>query len=91
MQIYTANACAGAVAARLRVYDSGVCFVCSHLSSGENEGDELKRNYDYSEIVRRGQFPSDSAALDPEASLAGTEGGPQVGGHCALGLKPPQG
>lgn len=70
----------GAVAARLRVYDSGVCFVCSHLSSGENEGDELKRNYDYSEIVRRGQFPSDSAVLDPEASLAGTEGGPQASG-----------
>ena len=64
--------CAGAVAARLRVYDSGICFVCSHLSSGENEGDELKRNYDYSEIVRRGQFPPDSAVLDPETVLTGS-------------------
>ncbi len=63
------------MAARLRVYDSGMCFVCSHLSSGENEGDELKRNYDYSEIVRRGQFPPDSAVLDPETSLSGSPGG----------------
>ena len=67
--------CVGAVAARLRVYDSGICFVCSHLSSGENEGDELKRNYDYSEIVRRGQFPPDSAVLDPETSISGSPGG----------------
>ncbi|KAL3153090.1 Heat shock 70 kDa protein A [Trebouxia sp. C0009 RCD-2024] len=60
----------GAVAARLRVYDSGICFVCAHMASGENEGDELKRNYDYSEIVRRGQFPPDSASLDPETSFS---------------------
>ncbi len=66
--------CVGAVAARLRVYDSGICFVCSHLSSGENEGDELKRNYDYSEIVRRGQFPPDSAVLDPETSISASPG-----------------
>ncbi|DBA87288.1 hypothetical protein WJX77_005794 [Trebouxia sp. C0004] len=64
----------GAVAARLRVYDSGICFVCSHLSSGENEGDELKRNYDYSEIVRRGQFPPDSAVLDPKTSISASPG-----------------
>ena len=62
---------AGAVAARLRVYDSGICFVCAHLASGENEGDELKRNYDYSEIVRRGQFPPDSASLNPDTSFSG--------------------
>ena len=61
----------GAVAARLRVYDSGICFVCAHLASGENEGDELKRNYDYSEIVRRGQFPPDSASLDPDTAFSG--------------------
>lgn len=73
-RLLTALFCAGAVAARLRVYDSGICFVCSHLSSGENEGDELKRNYDYSEIVRRGQFPPDSAVLDPETSISGSPG-----------------
>lgn len=49
------------------------------MASGENEGDELKRNYDYSEIVRRGQFPPDSASLDPETSFsAASDTLPQV-------------
>jgi hypothetical protein len=42
--------------------------VVAHLSSGEADGDELRRNYDYSEIMRRTAFPPDSAAVvDPEA------------------------
>lgn len=52
--------CAGCIAMRLRVYDTGVAFICAHLSSGESEGDELKRNYDYTEIIRRLQFPPDT-------------------------------
>ncbi|KAK9821522.1 hypothetical protein WJX74_007052 [Apatococcus lobatus] len=55
----------GAVAVRLRVHDSGLLFISSHLSSGEHEGDELKRNYDYSEIIRRGYFADEFSALDP--------------------------
>ena len=51
------------------MYDSGVAFINCHLSSGENEGDELKRNYDYSEIVRRGLFPEDTPGLEPEVVL----------------------
>ena len=51
--------CAGAVAARMRVHDSGVCLVASHLSSGQAEGDELRRNYDYAEARAR------LAALSP--------------------------
>ena len=31
------------------MHDSGVCLVASHLSSGQAEGDELRRNYDYAE------------------------------------------
>ena len=50
---------------RLRVHDSGLLFISSHLSSGEHEGDELKRNYDYSEIIRRGYFADEFSALDP--------------------------
>ena len=60
----------GAVTIRMRVFDSGVCFIASHLSSGENEGDELKRNYDYSEIIRRGAFHGDGGALDPDSLAA---------------------
>lgn len=44
---------AGAVAARMRVHDSGVCLVAAHLSSGQAEGDELRRNYDYAEARAR--------------------------------------
>lgn len=66
------NCVTGAVAVRLRAYDSGLCFICAHLASGEAEGDELKRNYDYSEIVRRGQFPQDTASLDPESDINGS-------------------
>ena len=64
---------AGAVACRLRVYDTALCLLSAHLSSGENEGDELTRNYDYSEIVRRGAFPADVAAVDPAAALPGQQ------------------
>ena len=61
------------MACRLRVYDTSLCLLSAHLSSGENEGDELKRNYDYSEIVRRGAFPADVAAVDPAAALPGQQ------------------
>jgi len=46
----------GAVAVRMRVYDTSVAFVNSHLSSGDNEGDALRRHSDFSEIIRRGVF-----------------------------------
>ena len=51
---------AGAVAVRLRVHDTGLGFVCAHLSSGEQDGDDEKRNHDFHEIVRRAQFPPDT-------------------------------
>lgn len=31
--------------------------MCSHLASGEKEGDELKRNADVIEILKSAQFP----------------------------------
>ena len=57
----------------MRVFDSGLTLVSSHLSSGEQEGDELKRNYDYSEIVRRAAFPPDTPTLEPEALSSGRQ------------------
>ena len=59
--------------ARLRVYDTSLCLLSAHLSSGENDGDELKRNYDYSEVVRRAGFPSDIPSVDPEADTGGLQ------------------
>ncbi|MEW5306934.1 MAG: hypothetical protein WDW36_009363 [Sanguina aurantia] len=46
----------GAVAVRLRVYDSPLCFVNCHLSSGDQEGDAAKRHADVAEILRRCAF-----------------------------------
>ena len=57
---------AGAVAARMRIFDSGICFIASHLSSGEQEGDELKRNADYADIVRRAGFTIDEPSAEPD-------------------------
>lgn len=31
--------------------------MCSHLASGEKEGDEIRRNADVAEILRSIQFP----------------------------------
>ncbi|XP_010260068.1 PREDICTED: type I inositol polyphosphate 5-phosphatase 8-like isoform X2 [Nelumbo nucifera] len=33
------------------------CFVCTHLTSGEKEGDEVRRNSDVVEILKRTRFP----------------------------------
>eukprot|EP00198_Chlamydomonas_reinhardtii_P003161 XP_001692497.1 inositol polyphosphate phosphatase-like protein [Chlamydomonas reinhardtii] len=48
----------GAVAARLRLFDSSLVFVAAHLTAGEAEGDELKRNADVADILRRAAFAS---------------------------------
>ncbi len=55
---------------RMRVFDTGVELINAHLSSGESEGDKLKRHSDFLEIIRRGQYPPDSDAKEPETSLA---------------------
>ena len=47
----------GAISVRLRIDDSAFVFVTSHLASGSSEGDQIKRNLDFLEIVRRTQFP----------------------------------
>ena len=65
--------CTGAVAVRMRVYDTGVSLVNCHLSSGQNEGDNLRRHADYAEIMRRGAFPPDGQSTDLDVSLAGAE------------------
>jgi hypothetical protein len=37
----------------MRVYDSPLCIVASHLASGDKEGDETFRNNDAADIKRR--------------------------------------
>lgn len=42
----------------MSLHKTSFCFVCSHLASGEKEGDELKRNMDVAEILKTAQFPT---------------------------------
>jgi len=62
----------GAVAVRMFVYDSPLCFVNSHLSSGSKDGDEAKRNADVVEILTRCDFTTAAQGEQFMASHAAT-------------------
>ncbi|XP_062073712.1 type I inositol polyphosphate 5-phosphatase 2 [Humulus lupulus] len=46
----------GSVSVSMSLFHSRLCFVCSHLTSGQKEGAEQKRNSDVNEIIRRTRF-----------------------------------
>ncbi|XP_074566787.1 type IV inositol polyphosphate 5-phosphatase 7-like [Curcuma longa] len=47
----------GSIAISMSLHRTSFCFICTHLTSGEKEGDELRRNADVSEILRKTKFP----------------------------------
>lgn len=47
----------GCISVSMTFKQTSLCFVCSHLASGEKEGDELRRNLDVIEILKSTQFP----------------------------------
>uniref|UniRef100_A0A452ZDN6 Inositol polyphosphate-related phosphatase domain-containing protein n=1 Tax=Aegilops tauschii subsp. strangulata TaxID=200361 RepID=A0A452ZDN6_AEGTS len=47
----------GCISVSMTLHQTSFCFICSHLASGEKEGDELRRNSDVLEILRATQFP----------------------------------
>ncbi|KAE8683403.1 Type I inositol 1,4,5-trisphosphate 5-phosphatase 1 [Hibiscus syriacus] len=51
----------GSVSVSMSMYQTLFCFICTHLTSGEKDGDEHKRNSDVHEILRRTHFHSRSA------------------------------
>ncbi|CAA6656992.1 unnamed protein product [Spirodela intermedia] len=55
----------GCISVSFSLHQTTFCFVCSHLASGEREGDELRRNSDVSEILKSTQFQT-SAELPDE-------------------------
>ncbi|XP_038999876.1 type I inositol polyphosphate 5-phosphatase 5-like [Hibiscus syriacus] len=57
----------GCIAVSMTLHQTSFCFVCSHLASGEKEGDELKRNADVNEILRSTQFPKMCKASNSRA------------------------
>nr|CAD1817411.1 unnamed protein product [Ananas comosus var. bracteatus] len=46
----------GCISVSMSLHQTSLCFVCSHLASGEKEGDELRRNLDVIEILKNTQF-----------------------------------
>ncbi|XVF39016.1 hypothetical protein PTKIN_Ptkin01aG0001800 [Pterospermum kingtungense] len=57
----------GSISVSMSIYQTLLCFICSHLTSGEKDGDELKRNADVHEILRRTHFHSHSAIGLPKS------------------------
>lgn len=41
----------------MSLHQTSFCFVCTHLTSGQKEGDELRRNADVMEILKKTRFP----------------------------------
>mmetsp|Transcript_24146 Transcript_24146/g.67148 ORF Transcript_24146/g.67148 Transcript_24146/m.67148 type:complete len:367 (-) Transcript_24146:2315-3415(-) len=63
----------GAVAIRMRVYDTGLCWVCSHLAAGDSQAAFTRRLLDFQEIIKRVEFPVESGQglADPAAPVKG--------------------
>ncbi|GJN09011.1 hypothetical protein PR202_ga26977 [Eleusine coracana subsp. coracana] len=47
----------GSISISMSLHQTSFCFVCSHLTSGQKEGDELRRNSDVLEILKKTRFP----------------------------------
>ncbi|XP_042512066.1 type I inositol polyphosphate 5-phosphatase 2-like [Macadamia integrifolia] len=56
----------GSISVSMSLFQTRLCFVCSHLTSGEKEGDQQRRNADVYEILRRTQFSSVLDADQPQ-------------------------
>nr|XP_043634599.1 type I inositol polyphosphate 5-phosphatase 8 [Erigeron canadensis] len=46
----------GSISISMTLHRTTFCFVCTHLASGEKEGDEFKRNADVTEILKKTRF-----------------------------------
>ncbi|KAK8918675.1 Type I inositol 1,4,5-trisphosphate 5-phosphatase CVP2 [Platanthera zijinensis] len=46
----------GCISVSMSLHQTSFCFICSHLASGEKEGDELRRNSDVMKILRSTAF-----------------------------------
>lgn len=46
----------GSISISMTLWQTSFCFVCTHLTSGQREGDEVRRNSDVMEILKRTRF-----------------------------------
>lgn len=63
----------GSVSVSMSLYQSRLCFVCSHLTSGHKEGAEQRRNADVYEIIRRTEFLSSVFDADQPSTIPSHE------------------
>ncbi|XP_059428853.1 type I inositol polyphosphate 5-phosphatase 8 isoform X1 [Corylus avellana] len=54
----------GSISISMTLYQTTFCFVCTHLTSGEKEGDEIRRNSDVAEILKKTRFLHSSRGLE---------------------------
>ncbi|URD90597.1 type I inositol-1,4,5-trisphosphate 5-phosphatase [Musa troglodytarum] len=47
----------GSISISMSFHKTSFCFICSHLTSGQKDGDELRRNSDVMEILKKTRFP----------------------------------
>ncbi|KAK4434042.1 Type IV inositol polyphosphate 5-phosphatase 7 [Sesamum alatum] len=57
----------GSISISMLLHQTSLCFVCSHLTSGQKEGDELRRNADVMEILRKTRFPRVNSTDDEKS------------------------
>ncbi|KAK8612942.1 hypothetical protein V6N13_104267 [Hibiscus sabdariffa] len=57
----------GSISVSMLVHQTSFCFICSHLTSGQKEGDELRRNSDVIEILKKTRFPRVHNAVDDKS------------------------
>ncbi|KAL9243937.1 hypothetical protein vseg_017769 [Gypsophila vaccaria] len=55
LMVYLGNK--GSISISMSLHRTSFCFVCTHLTSGQKEGDELRRNSNVMEILRKTRFP----------------------------------
>ncbi|MQL74217.1 hypothetical protein Taro_006569 [Colocasia esculenta] len=56
----------GSVSVSMSLFQTRLCFVCSHLTSGQKEGNQQRRNSDVNDILERTRF---HCALNPNQPL----------------------
>ncbi|KAK7245239.1 hypothetical protein RIF29_40074 [Crotalaria pallida] len=60
----------GSISISMTLYHTTFCFVCTHLASGEKDGDEVRRNLDVAEILKKTKFSRSFKSLcHPESIL----------------------
>ncbi|KAK8556038.1 hypothetical protein V6N13_070109 [Hibiscus sabdariffa] len=47
----------GSISVSMLLHQTSFCFICTHLTSGQKEGDEIRRNADVMEILKKTRFP----------------------------------